>query len=628
MLETSDHEINVDRLMHEIRETVARQKPDTQKNVPAFANPFPPNGAHQSAHAPLDVSPLSLQPEFHPRPDNQYHVNDLLKYHGGEFVRSAYRAILKREPDASGFAQHLESLASGRFNKIDVLASLRFSAEGERARVRVEGLKWPAAIRRAGRAPLIGYLVQMLVALARLPRLLQHQRQSEFYVWAQQQQIVDHGNRLHRQLTEALTQINAQLDASAGTARSHQQAIEQFSRQQQDAAARQLEFRNEIETRLETARQFLNQATAKLTGQLEERSRQVDEQVEQLLQRQHQLTGRIDQSVAHLAEQSNQTRILLTGHLKESAALLIKQAEQSTAGLTRQVEHETARLTRRIEEELERVLRAQRETHTALMMQERRLTLLLEKAREQEEEKEEKEEGQAVNVAQPLVREMLKEEEHLLDALYASFEDQFRGDREEVKERLRVYLPLLREAKVSEDVLDIGCGRGEWLELLREEGMAARGVDHNRVFVERCRQSGLDVTEEDALRYLRGLPDESLNVITSFHTVEHLPFETLIRWLDESARALKPGGLLILETPDPENFMVGSCSFYADPTHRNPIPSPTLKFLLESRGLYRTRVMKLRPWDAARIEGDTEIVKRFNEYFYSAPDYAIIGWKV
>ena len=88
------------------------------------------------------------------------------------------------------------------------------------------------------------------------------------------------------------------------------------------------------------------------------------------------------------------------------------------------------------------------------------------------------------------------------------------------------------------------------------------------------------------------------------------------------------GGLLILETPNPENFMVGSYSFYADPTHRNPIPSATLQFLLESRGLGRIEVMKLRPWDAAKIDGNTEIIKRFNEYFYSAPDYGIIGWKV
>jgi O-antigen chain-terminating methyltransferase len=118
-----------------------------------------------------------------------------------------------------------------------------------------------------------------------------------------------------------------------------------------------------------------------------------------------------------------------------------------------------------------------------------------------------------------------------------------------------------------------------------------------------------------------------MNAITSFHLVEHLQFEVLIRLLDEAFRILRRGGLLILETPNPENFIVGSYSFYADPTHRNPIPSETLKFLLESRGLESIAVMKLRPWDAAKIEGDSEIVKRFNEYFYCAPDYGTVARK-
>jgi len=270
-----------------------------------------------------------------------------------------------------------------------------------------------------------------------------------------------------------------------------------------------------------------------------------------------------------------------------------------------------------LEEEARRLYLRQQETRTELVMQERRLTDLLAEWRQPQP-----------GTSHPNEDLLASEAGHLLDPLYASFEDQFRGDREEIKNRLRVYLPILREAAVAANALDVGCGRGEWLELLKKEGVQARGVDQNRVFVEQCRQVGLEVEEQDALDYLGGLADKSLSVITSFHLVEHLEFEELIRLLDEMIRVLKPGGLLILETPNPENFMVGSYSFYADPTHRNPIPSPTLQFLLESRGLDRVSVMKLRPWDAAKIEGDSEIVKRFNEYFYGAPDYGIVGWKV
>ena len=126
---------------------------------------------------------------------------------------------------------------------------------------------------------------------------------------------------------------------------------------------------------------------------------------------------------------------------------------------------------------------------------------------------------------------------------------------------------------------------------------------------------------------MRSQPDESLSAITAIHFVEHVPFEMLIAILDEIRRILKPGGLLIAETPNPENFMVGSCNFYADPTHRNPIPSETLKFLMESRGLRCKDVLKLRPWDEARLDGNSELISRFNEYFYSAPDYGIVATK-
>jgi SAM-dependent methyltransferase len=615
MLETGDSEINVDRLMYEIRESVARQRGQgAVENYSASPTRLPLPDGSADRYAPVDTSPLKLQPEFHPRPDHQYHVNDLLKYHGRDFVRHAYRAILKREPDAAGWAQHLESLASGSFNKIDVLASLRFSPEGERAQVKLKGLAWPAAISRMGRAPVIGYLIQLLVVLGRLPHLVQHQRRSEFYLLSQQQQIVNHENEVHQQLVETLSQALAQASAERGA---RQQQASELLAQQQATAARTAELRDVIETGLTETRRHLEQSTAAMTERMSALSQQVEGRIEQLLQRRQQLTERVDQSIAALTEHASQIETLLYRQLEESAAALRQQTEESTVALTRQVDRSTAELTRRSEERIEQLLRQQKQTRAELLMQERRLTLLLEESRERPPDA----------PAESLVQLMANEEDHLLDSLYAAFEDQFRGERAEVKRRFRVYLPILREAEVVADVLDIGCGRGEWLELLKSEGIGARGVDRNRVFIEQCRQSGLDVFEEDALLYLRSLPDNSLSAITSFHLVEHLPFETLIKLLDESVRLLKPGGLLILETPNPENFMVGSCNFYSDPTHRNPLPSQTLQFLLEARGLFRIRIMKLRPWDEARIEGDSEIVKRFNEYFYSAPDYGIIGWK-
>ena len=258
---------------------------------------------------------------------------------------------------------------------------------------------------------------------------------------------------------------------------------------------------------------------------------------------------------------------------------------------------------------------------TQLILQERRITILLEEARKR--------------LPEPFSPEQLQvmtaEEKRPLEALYVSFEDQFRGTREDIKERCRAYLPLMKEAGLGTDampILDLGCGRGEWLELLRETGLQARGLDSNPILVEECRKRELEVVEGDLIAYLRSLPDASVGGVTGFHILEHLPFEILINALDETVRVLQPGGLAIFETPNPQNVLVGSCNFYFDPTHRNPLPSLTMQFLAEARGLCHVKILYLHPSETSPLRENTEVAKRFNEYFYGPMDYAIVGRRV
>jgi SAM-dependent methyltransferase len=258
---------------------------------------------------------------------------------------------------------------------------------------------------------------------------------------------------------------------------------------------------------------------------------------------------------------------------------------------------------------------------TDVILQERRVTVLLEEARKR--------------LPEPFDQEQLnvlaEEEQHRLDALYVSFEDQFRGTREEIKGRLNVYLPILKQASIGTEampILDVGCGRGEWLEVLQKEGLVAHGLDINRVLVEQCRQRGFEVAEGDVLAYLRSLPEASVGAVTGFHIIEHLPFDSFMKLLDETVRVLKPGGVAIFETPNPQNVLVGSCNFYLDPTHGNPLPSPTVKFLAEARGLCRVEVLNLHPFPSALQVNGSAVAERFNEYFYGPQDYAVIGWKV
>lgn len=255
-----------------------------------------------------------------------------------------------------------------------------------------------------------------------------------------------------------------------------------------------------------------------------------------------------------------------------------------------------------------------------LAQQKRLLTMFLEEAR--------KRLPKPFNQEQ--LRNILNEEKHLSDAFYVAFEDKFRGSREDIFNRLKVYLPLIEEAKVGTSdsvILDVGCGRGEWLELLGESGYTARGLDINRVMIEQCLSKGFEVIESDVISYLQSLEDSSLGAVTGFHIIEHLPFETLMTLFAEAIRVIKPGGLVIFETPNPENILVGSCNFYIDPTHRNPLPSSTIQFLAESQGLERVKIIKLHPYSDISIPSDSDLAERFNEYFYGAQDYAVIGYK-
>jgi SAM-dependent methyltransferase len=218
-------------------------------------------------------------------------------------------------------------------------------------------------------------------------------------------------------------------------------------------------------------------------------------------------------------------------------------------------------------------------------------------------------------------------EAHLLDSLYTSLEDGLRGTPGEIKEEAKVYLPILKDAGITSGILDVGCGRGEWLEVLKEAGFQARGIDNNHIQIQRCKSLSLDVVESEILKYLRTQEDASLNAVTAFHFAEHLPLDTLVRFFDEVRRTLRPGGLMILETPNPENLLVGSCNFYLDPSHNKPIPIPTMKLLVEARGFECQEVRKLRPVPGMKVEVKDQLTSHVNHFLYGPMNYAVIARK-
>ena len=210
---------------------------------------------------------------------------------------------------------------------------------------------------------------------------------------------------------------------------------------------------------------------------------------------------------------------------------------------------------------------------------------------------------------------------------YVAFEGQYRGSRDLIKLRQEKYLPyilLLKRLFGEVNALDLGCGRGEWLELLGEYGVRARGIDVSEAMLSICREKGFQVSHSDALAALKGCSDDSIQLITGFHISEHLPFAVLVELVQEAYRALSPGGLLILETPNSENLQVASSTFYLDPTHTNPIPSQLLSFLLAHSGFGLTDVIRLN----ADINPKPHSWITLNDVLKGVSrDYAAIGQK-
>jgi O-antigen chain-terminating methyltransferase len=207
---------------------------------------------------------------------------------------------------------------------------------------------------------------------------------------------------------------------------------------------------------------------------------------------------------------------------------------------------------------------------------------------------------------------------------YRAFEDRYRGARDLIRQRLAVYRPFLRPlAGPQAAALDLGCGRGEWLELLAECGLQGRGVDLDEGMLAACRERGLQVQRGDALAALRALPDASLALVSAFHLVEHLPIALVQELIAEAHRVLRPGGLLILETPNPENLSVGAASFYLDPSHERPLPPPLLDFAVDYGGFARHRVLRLQE-DPALHQPATRL-GLITVLEGVSPDYAVVA---
>ena len=214
------------------------------------------------------------------------------------------------------------------------------------------------------------------------------------------------------------------------------------------------------------------------------------------------------------------------------------------------------------------------------------------------------------------------------DAFFASLRERVRGSRAEVKKQCRLYLPFISEARAGSaerPILDLASGRGEWLELLGETKLVARGVEANSAMVASVQELGLEAQHVEPIAHLQSLPSESQGAVTGFHLVEHLTTGELMSLLRETRRVLKPGGVAIFESPNCRNVVVGASTFYADPSRRRPILPETAAFMLESVGFANVQITYHTPEAASAFNRKDKESAVLKELLAGPRLFAVVG---
>ncbi|MBF0474926.1 MAG: methyltransferase domain-containing protein [Deltaproteobacteria bacterium] len=474
-----------------------------------------------------------------------YHVSDLTRYHDEEFIRNIYRGILKRDPDIEGFSLYLNKLRKGELTKLKLIKILASSAEGKQAATKIRGLSPKLALNLILRIPILGYFVNLFLALLRLPKLRHYEQNFERFVFA----TINNNNH----------QINASLEDVRRAVNDKPDELYLSETLDRQLLAVQSEWRNE----LADVRRAVNDKPDELYL-----SETLDRQ---LLAVQSEWRNELANKVNAVQEQLYNR---LTETMAEYHGQFHQHVSERDASLQEQVGGKIGEVTEKIYKQINGL-------KYSIVDQQRRLQILFEDIRKR------------LPAPAPLVETQLaciiREQDHFLDSFYVSFEDEFRGLKHDIKAGLEIYLPYIADVshkfgKDTHTIVDLGCGRGEWLELLMDHQYLPLGVDQNRIFISLCKNSGLSVHENDIFDFLMETKDNTLIAVSAFHVIEHFSQRHVVDLLDETLRVLKHGGLVLLELPNIQNMLVSSVDFYLDPTHINHIHPKTLLFTAEQRG--------------------------------------------
>ena len=578
-------------------------------------------------------------------------VSELLAHDDESFIINAYRALLGRDPDGDGWTANLVRLRTGERGKVEILGRVRYSKEGRQRKVPVRGLFLRFAATLLYRVPLVGSLLSWPIEVIRLPSTLRALEAAEA---RQQHRFNERAHLLNR----ALDRIDSEIaDLPDATRRGVEVALvghplstrvsdlegaaEDWA--SEDAVAALAERAEAVERAISELRRRKAETNQvdQLSGGLESASRRLDE-----LGLHAARTGDLQTLAERLGGVSEQlVQVDARARLAERVPDLLGAIEtlQRDAAMRATVEPLSAAVQELVGAdgrsgrlaEMDSRLAAQgddlRAHNAALIESDQRAQVVTEELRKELEAATRARSSSGV----------AGDYGSLWADIYPSLEDRFRGERDQIRHRLGLYVPYAQAAvkeSGSDICWDLGSGRGEWLEIVREEGWAGTGIDCNERMAEGCREMGLDVIVEDAITHLRAQVEACASVVTAFHLLEHLQLDELLGVVVETNRVLRSGGVAIFESPNPENLVVGACNFYTDPTHRNPLYPATLGFILEQCGFVDVEVLRpaapdLPEWLKPVDPGDP-LAERLNplldavqSWFAASPDFAVIGRK-
>lgn len=495
---------------------------------------------------------------------DEYHLNEFLVFWDRDFLTNAYGAILGRWPDQGGVNHYLAQLRSGGLSRVEIAGRLRYSREGRKRGVAVKGLLRSFAVATVFRIPLLGPVL-------RLP----------FYLLPQSPRT----RRLDRTVGGAFSNM----DHLCGVIAHEGRYLRELHHDQAATISGIEALRAEVGS--------LQQEVAYLREAVQDKFEQVDVQISEQCSSMEELDVRVRKDGQALLDEARRSISDQQGAVEQFVEQFRVERQKTLDGIMRQFTDQQSALDE-FASSCERRLGSAEQVATLL---DRRLQ----------------------------ARDFVTSDQFDADAFYRNFEEEFRGSRESVMQRMADYPAVfepVRTVSQEKPIVDLGCGRGELVEVLRSSGFGVRGVDGNPHMVRTGTDRGLPVMQGDIFEYLENAEPESAAGISLIHVAEHFPFEELTHLLGLCFRVLDKGGILVLETPNPDNIVMGGAWFYTDFSHVHPLRSCAVSNLLSFLGFDVQKPTLRQPYQdvVGEVNSPSELEKK---WFLTGLDYCLVAVK-